>query len=49
LHEEEEVPVHDAGRWQASGKLFYSMKLATGQSLAVLVGAYRETLVVDWG
>src|SRR5688572_14704307 len=27
------VPVHDVGRWQASGKLFYSMKLVSGRPL----------------
>ena len=86
------VPVYDAGRWRSSGKLFYSMKLVSGQSLStvvaqtkslrerlplvtrvlavadaiayahservihrdlkpsnVLLGAYGETLVVDWG
>ncbi len=86
------VPVHDAGRWRSSGKLFYSMKLVSGESLSnvvmgtkslrerlplvtrvlavadaiayahservihrdlkpsnVLIGAYGETLVADWG
>jgi WD40 repeat protein len=41
------VPVHDAGRWQASGKLFYSMKLVAGRSLYELVegmGSLRERL-----
>ncbi|MEY2935314.1 MAG: hypothetical protein RL033_6063, partial [Pseudomonadota bacterium] len=86
------VPVHDAGYLNTTGKLFYSMKLVSGESLSevvqragslrerlsllssvltvadalayahservihrdikpanVLLGAFGETLVVDWG
>jgi WD40 repeat protein/tRNA A-37 threonylcarbamoyl transferase component Bud32 len=31
------VPVYDAGRWHASGKLFYSMKLVGGRPLSEVV------------
>src|SRR6185295_3378589 len=31
------VPVHDAGRWNATGKPFYSMKLVSGEALGEVV------------